>query len=248
MIHYHNLNLSFREDRKYALLGNYATLNIPREDVHIHTAPYGMDYESVEALCEDAAKDGFPGFLRVSEAPEDNYCHRMGRNSFAYVWGTLKIIREIANSDTPYGYYNQDDCFLTMKYGRYPFGHTSLLENHVQWLSQETGDFMFLQLRWYDGGNPVEKTPVADFDYYNHGVYHTGDSGLVFSNAGAQVFVDYFQERFRWMEGVPLSIGRQLEMVGVYSADDPLDTTFKVPVEFLAHATQERALDDLKEV
>lgn len=211
MIGFEILNLDFRKDRRDVLIGNFLTQKIPYEQATFHKAVYGADYADGDEIRQAAAVDGFLELLNFGGE----------RGDVAYHWGLLRILRYIASSEYPYpfGYFNQDDRLLLMKY-------TEIL-SACETLSQLSETFMFLQLGWflepeYDivkpPEHPIEGTP------YNKGVLGSGDSGLLMSQAGAQLLLDTFKETSEWFEVIPY---RLKDLPGVYSMSEP-DTTISM--------------------
>ena len=215
LIKYHILNLPFREDRKYAQLGAFAVMEYPRGDIIFHEAPSGYEYENTEAVCQAAADDGFPVFLPCLDK-------RMKmKNGFAYMWGTLQIMREIANGRIPYGYYNQDDNFLTVG------------PNQIHQDIDELENLKIAQLYWHGKeGNPSNKKTVRGT--YYEGSHVSGDSGLILSKEGAQLFIDTFQKEIVWMERLVFDIS-QKNKSGIYCIVDESSRIIRVNHEWLKY-------------
>lgn len=199
LIQYHILNLPFREDRKYAQLGAFALMGYNREDIRFHDAPSGYEYENAEAVCQAATEDGFTGFIPCPSGGKET------KNAFAYMWGTLQIMREILNGEPPFGYYNQDDLILKVGPKRI---HQDI---------EELENLKIAQLYWWkELENPRRKVPNK---LYYEGCHTLGDSGLILSKAGAKLFIDTFQEKYIWMEKLINKIAK-VNKDGIYCVVD----------------------------
>lgn len=198
LVQYHILNLPFREDRKYAQLGALAVMGYPLENIHFHDAPSGYEYENIGLVCQAAAEDGFPVFLSYPVYEET-------KNAIACMWGTLRVMQKIVDGSSPYGYYNQDDNFL--KVG----------PNQIHQDIQELENLKIAQLYWFiKKDKPGKKT--VNGTYYE-GVHATGDSGLILSQEGAQLFIDSFIKTPIWTEELVYEISKKNKN-GIYCVVD----------------------------
>ena len=204
IISFNNLNLEIRSDRKHILIGNYQSMYIDFEDVTIHKAPYGRDYKNSDEMCEAAIKDGYPIFDGLRQHP---------RGDIGYMWGTLKILEGIRDSEKyPYAYFNQDDKLLVLSYPQLEATcHT--LQNGL------ASDFLFLQMSWYAPPNceiTRERIPVFPSSKILKGALGTGDSGLLMSRAGADFLIAEWNKRPIILE---VLIGDMWDIPGIYSIE-----------------------------
>ncbi len=226
MISFNNLNLEHRTDRKYMLFGNYQTLGISIEDVIIHKAPHGLDYETSATMGDAAIKDGYPIF-------DCDYLRKQPRGDIGYLWGTLRILESIRDcQEYSYGYYNQDDNVLLLK------AH-ELYEICMTLTHDFNEDFLFLQLRWsrFNDVDHEEIWVCPDLKIMK-GALGRGDSGLLMSKSGADYIIteflkepDAFEDLIAGMWGVP----------GIYSRSKDAEGTNVVDTRWFGH---ERYKDD----
>ena len=211
-IQYHILNLSFREDRKYAQLGALALMGYPIDDIIFHEAPSGYEYENADAVCQAAAEDGFPGFLPC----HDNSAKM--RYGFAYLWGTLQIMRKIIDGEAPYGYFNQDDNFLRV------------VPEQIQQDIAELKNLKIAQLSWFR--EESEAGPKVSDNYYE-GSHVYGDSGMIVSKEGAQLIVNEFQKETPWLEHLICKLSKKHD--GIYCIVDKHSRILRLPEYFFKY-------------
>jgi len=221
MIGYHILNLPFREFRRGLALGNLVSMDVPDHLIFFHDAPYGGDYSSREALQAAAVSDGFKGF--ASDAVLG------GRGSMACLWGSLQIVRKIAEEGFEYGYYTQDDFLLLQRFG-VMCQVTQILSHDSRYV--DDSEFLFLQLTV----NPELSTDPSRnpwlFEEFPglicKGIGGSGDSGILMSQPGARYLLERFEKHprphfYHLFDDVPP------EVKGVYSISDVKDWIDGVP-------------------
>lgn len=181
IIGYNTLNLDFRTDRRIYMQSNYQSRKVPRSAVKFHKGTYGLDYETSDAIIEEAIADGFPAYDRLRSFP---------RGDLACSWGTLRIFRYIAEEQPyPFGYYNQDDKLLMIDHED--------LQGIVSYLDDQEPEFLFLQMTYNKKHAMMHREPrplIVPGSQICVGIPGSGDSGLIMSKAGAQFLIDAFDK------------------------------------------------------
>ena len=180
----HIINLDRRTDLKDAQIEAWTSRGYSPSQIVFHKAVDGKNYDSCEAIVEDAITDGFTWFRRWFEFEPDFW---MGNGVLATMFSCARLVRYISLLSPNYAY-------AYVLADRYSKIECNDLDKYLSALP----DFKFLQFlgyepaeddSCYEGGhkNPPEfaKVPGLPEDAIERGYLKIGDGVLIMTPAGA---------------------------------------------------------------
>lgn len=156
-------------------LGGLFALSTPREKIEIFNGPDHQDFDSLHELCQAAADDGFPDFLKY-ETLDGRYA------VIAQNWAYCQLFRKIQqNGET--ALWMHDDAMLKFRFSRY--------EDITRKLRRSDPDFKFLGLSSW--GSLVDYPHYPEFETLIHkGLpYGAGDYCNIISPAFSEWILSY---------------------------------------------------------
>ena len=177
------LNLPFRRDKKWFIMGHLTTVGVPHSSIDFFSARYGCDYPTVQAVREAAAADGYP-FL--NDSSDQNYINRKEQNEWAYRWNWCSMLTEIANGNGIV-LVLLDDRYLQIKWHH--------LCNSVGFLQRKHAPFDVMQLGWWLGVNEDIEPDIIEGTMIARGVRTNGDYGTVLSPNGAKRLLKAIEDK-----------------------------------------------------
>ena len=165
------INLPFRTDRKFYMMGHLHAVGVPHKIIEFYPANYGRDYVNSQAVKEAAAADGFPFFTKTRAKDIE------GRNGRAYNWTWAQILRDIMQSSDN-ALVILDDILLKIDWG--------LLTESVRELIVGHPEFRMLQVGWQTRKRADTKVIYPVSDYIARGIRSYGDYATVLNAEGAK--------------------------------------------------------------
>lgn len=225
------LNLPHRTDRKFYMLGHLQTIGVPTDRIHFFPAKYHGDFESAEAILEEAKADGFPEF--ESDRYRDFCKKEDGKFAIACNWGMACIWRNIIEDNTT-SICMIDDAFLTINF--------EYLAQVIDCLWNRYSPFYFLQLGWWVSSSTdrwmmefgLKHRPYAEEDIVNgfiaKGTGGFGNIATVATPEGAEILLNNLKDPFG--HGNELIMGSlahpDQDKTGMFHAIEPLATHMPV--------------------
>ena len=176
------LNLPFREDRKWFMMGHLSTVGVPPSCIEFFPAKYGGDYATVASIKDAAVADGFPFLNRLADDGIDS----KAKNEVAYRWNWCSMLTEIANKNGIV-LVLLDDRYLKIKWDH--------LCGCVKFLLNNYASSDVLQLGWWLGVNEDIEPDIIEETMIARGVRTNGDYGTVLSPNGAKRLLKAIEDK-----------------------------------------------------
>ena len=176
------LNLPFREDRKWFMMGHLSTVGVPISCIEFFPAKYGGDYATVASIKDAAVADGFPFLNRLADDGIDS----KAKNEVAYRWNWCSMLTEIANKNGIV-LVLLDDRYLKIKWHH--------LCGFVGFLLDKYTSFDILQLGWWLGVDEDIEPDIIKGTMIARGVRTNGDFGTVLSPNGAKRLLKAIEDK-----------------------------------------------------
>ena len=187
----HVLNLPYRVDRRYYMMGHLHTIGVDPNIIDFFPAKYHADFDSPEAIIAAAIADGFPEFGSERYEGISKWPH--GKFELVCNWNHAAVLRKIIEDDRV-ALYMLDDYVLKIQF--------EYLRHVVNHLETNYPPFYLLQLGWWTSPSHEEwmmshglvNRPYADEDIINgfiaRGIGGCGDWVTVMSPKGAEILLD----------------------------------------------------------
>lgn len=207
--------LNIEKERQLFFRGMAHAMEIPQDRIVFRGDADAADYDfDVDCIINAAVEDGFRFFPEVKSNPRFEHNGRIHPRILAQAWGYCRILRDIANGNSPIAMLIHDDVSLRVPYWR-------LLDLSYKLWEFEGREFLMLQMgvdidifesnawntllatgtevsgvgaRWYREMMDT-RTPLRIF---RNGIRAYYDCGWLFSPHGAQVMIDNFSESRCW--------------------------------------------------
>ena len=179
------LNLDRHADRWHFMLGVLQSLNFPLEIVRRLKAMDGKDYDSVQAVNEAAAADGFSYFLDPDYQVEKYETTPPNKFMVAANWSYARAWRSIAK----YG----EEVMLLIDDHQPIFGwdyyRFDRLVEHLRWVDKQKFRLLQLQPQPMPYIDALFNRPAFD-SILRRDIGGVGDTGLIMNKAGAELLLE----------------------------------------------------------
>ena len=239
--------LNIEKARQLFFRGMAHAMEVPQDRIQFRGDADAADYDfDVDSIIDAAVEDGFTFFPEVKSNPRFSHRGVIHPRVLAQAWGYCRILRDIANGDSPLAMMIHDDASLRVPYWR-------LLDLGYALWELEDREFLMLQMGvdidifepnawntllaapeseisavggeagWYHEMMATE-TPLRIF---RNGIRAYYDCGWLLSPKGAQVMIDNFSEARCWKFETAIGWGAHYRLkvltesgYGIYTSRD----------------------------
>lgn len=190
------LNLPDRIERKWASIGSLTTSGFDLGKMRFWQAVPGTDFKDTRAVCEAAADDGFPEFIKFYEHEKYGINHHSVAHSadssqtrmLAQAWSYFQMLRHVS----------ENQIHALIMYDDYIFKNYDIFATIVEKIISED-DFLFLQCEYYhippvNLMMEIVRHPVVYC--LAQGPLGASENVILYSHKGATFFLDHLKQNF----------------------------------------------------
>lgn len=190
------LNLPAHIERKWACIGSLTTSGFDLGKLRFWDAIPGTNFADTRQICEAAADDGFPEFLKFYNEEKYGIHH--------YVIGNTSEIRHLRIVSQAWSYFqmlrhvSENGINALIMYDDYIFKNYDILAAIVETVMR-ADDFLFLQCEYYHipaVNLMMEIVRHPNIPCLAQGPLGASENVIFYSHQGATFFLDYLQQNF----------------------------------------------------
>ena len=208
------INLKRRPDKSMYTRAMLTGVDCLLEQVHRIDAHDGMDYETIDGLCDSAVADGFAFFEKLRDC-------WMSKGDVATMWSWAKSLRLLSETLKPAecGILMLDDQALRQPFWKFDEAVRELEDLKIlqvaQWLPHEKEE------AWAPAEKIVPSNDTSANAFVYHGFNGAGDAVMIVSAEGAALMLQWFEEDPHQFPEIQIYKRSKTAMQGCYSFQNP---------------------------